>query len=128
MDSMFEGKRILIAEDDASLRMMMANMLLEMGFAEVSEAQSLAGTIMLAKDHPPDVALLDIDLTDGLSVPLADNLAALNIPCVFMSSISPDAEYARWNRLEVLTKPFAPATLQVALQRAMGRTPGKGEA
>jgi CheY-like chemotaxis protein len=120
MSAIFAGKRILVAEDNALLRIMMADMLLEMGFAEVSEAHSLAGMLILAKDQPPDVALLEIHLTDGASASLADNLAALKIPCIFMTGFAPDAADVAPKGIPVLTKPFAPATLQDALRLAMG--------
>jgi hypothetical protein len=44
---------------------------------------------LLEEDSPPDAAVLDINLQDNLSYPVADALRARGVPFVFLSAYDP---------------------------------------
>jgi DNA-binding response OmpR family regulator len=115
----FAGKRILVVEDDGVVAMMLSDQLDELGFATIELRYSLASALVAATDHLPDVALLDLHLTDGLSLPIAQVLAGRGIPSVFMSGDQDAESKLGLATGSVLLKPFSPAELQAALTAAL---------
>ena len=61
--------RILIAEDETLIRLDLAEMLREAGYAVVAEAKNGQEAIELALEHKPDLAILDVKMPvlDGIS-------------------------------------------------------------
>ena len=61
--------RILVAEDEALIRMDLVEMLGEAGYEVVAEAADGAQAIELAQLHKPDLAILDVKMPilDGIS-------------------------------------------------------------
>ncbi len=61
--------RILVAEDEALIRMDLVEMLSESGYEVVAQATNGAEAIELAKEHKPDLAILDVKMPvlDGIS-------------------------------------------------------------
>lgn len=61
--------RILIAEDETLIRMDLAEMLRESGYEVIAEATNGEEAVALAKEHRPDLAILDVKMPklDGIS-------------------------------------------------------------
>jgi response regulator NasT len=61
--------RIVVAEDEALIRMDLVEMLSEAGYQVVAEASNGAQAIELVKEHQPDLAILDVKMPilDGIS-------------------------------------------------------------
>lgn len=119
MANLFLGKRVLIVEDDAVTAFMLADILRELGFGQVDTAYSLASGLLAVRDARPSIALLDINLTDGISLRVAEVLAGSHIPSVFMSG-DPGAEKEHGLvKGTLLIKPFSPAQLQDALMKVL---------
>lgn len=61
--------KILIAEDETLIRMDLAEMLRESGYEVIGEATNGEEAIALAKEHRPDLAILDVKMPklDGIS-------------------------------------------------------------
>ena len=61
--------RIVVAEDEALIRMDLVEMLTEAGYHVVAEASDGAQAIELVKEHQPDLAILDVKMPilDGIS-------------------------------------------------------------
>ena len=83
-----EGRKILIVEDEAPIALSLAGAVAHAGGVTVGPAASVAASFALMADHTLDGALLDIRLRDETSFPLADVLAVLGIPFVFVSGLS----------------------------------------
>ncbi len=83
-----EGRNILIVEDEAPIAIDLASAVSQAGGIVVGPAASVATSFSLMADHKLDGALLDIRLRDETSFPLADVLAVLDIPFVFVSGLS----------------------------------------
>ena len=91
----------------------------ELGFGQVDTAYSLASGLLAVRDARPSIALLDINLTDGISLRVAEVLAGSHIPSVFMSG-DPGAEKEHGLvKGTLLIKPFSPAQLQDALMKVL---------
>ena len=61
--------RILVAEDEAIIRLDLVEMLTDAGYTVVAEATNGVEAIELAKLHRPDLAILDVKMPelDGIS-------------------------------------------------------------
>jgi response regulator NasT len=61
--------RILVAEDEALIRMDLIEMLREAGYDVVAEATNGEEAIALANEHTPDLCILDVKMPvlDGIS-------------------------------------------------------------
>src|SRR5438874_11542101 len=62
-------RRVVIAEDEALIRLDLKEMLEEEGYVVVAEAADGEAAIRLAEEHRPDVVILDVKmpLLDGIS-------------------------------------------------------------
>jgi two-component sensor histidine kinase/ActR/RegA family two-component response regulator len=120
------GRRVLLVEDEPTVRLEMVEALEQAGATVVGPAADLPRGMALAAAGGFDLALLDINL-EGESVdPLALALHARGVPLVFLtgyrnlSLLSTDLRH-----LPRLQKPAAPAEV-VALLAAAGRQAGQG--
>lgn len=86
-------RSILIVDDDASVRGLVARLLRSWGHAVVGEAGSIAEALTCADDLRPDVVLVDIGLPDGDGFSLARRLRASTWP-VRVVLFSSDADRA----------------------------------
>ena len=83
-----EGRKILIVEDEAPIALSLAAGVAHAGGIAIGPAATVAGAFALMADHTLDGALLDIRLRGETSFSLADVLAVLGIPFVFVSGLS----------------------------------------
>lgn len=117
--------RILIADDEAIIRMGLKDMLEGMGHQVVATAADGAGAIRLARSLQPDLVILDIKMPglDGLAA--AESIASERpVPILILTAYSDRDLVARAASLAVhgyLVKPTQPADLSSALQIAVGR-------
>lgn len=78
---------VLVVEDDYLLAEELAESLREHGFGVVGPAATLATAKRLLADNRIDAACLDVRLTEQeTSIPLAQSLAALGIPFLFLTA------------------------------------------
>lgn len=77
------GLRVLVVEDDAMLAMALEMALVDLGCDVVGLASSLRDAVPLAREAAIDGAILDVNLAGERVDPIADILAARNIPFVF---------------------------------------------
>ena len=83
-----EGRKILIVEDEAPIALSLAAGVAHAGGIAIGPAATVAAAFALMADHTLDGALLDIRLRGETSFSLADVLAVLGIPFVFVSGMS----------------------------------------
>ncbi len=114
--------RILVVDDDRLVLATVVHGLAHAGF-EIFDADNGDDAILLARQHRPDLALLDIRM-DGMSgYDVAHYLReALQIPFLFLSAFSDDATLARiraLGALALLVKPLDMAQLVPAVAAAL---------
>ena len=119
------GVRVVIAEDEAIVRLDLKEILEEEGYDVVGETGRGDEAVELVRDLSPDIAILDIKMPgmDGLTAAReisTDNLAAVLILTAF--SQRDLIERARdAGALAYLVKPFQKAELIPAVEVALGR-------
>jgi two-component system, response regulator PdtaR len=120
-----EPRRVVIAEDEALIRMDLAEMLAEEGYDVVGQAADGARAIELAEEHRPDLVILDVKMPvlDGIAA--AERIARDRIaPVVILTAFSQRelVERARdAGAMAYLVKPFTKADLVPAIEMAVSR-------
>jgi two-component system, response regulator PdtaR len=117
--------RVVIAEDEALIRLDLKEMLEEEGYEVVGEAADGEAAVKLAVSQRPDLVILDVKMPvlDGLSA--AEQIAAERIaPVVILTAFSQRdlVERARdAGAMAYLVKPFTQADLVPAIAMAVSR-------
>jgi CheY-like chemotaxis protein len=97
--------KLLLVEDDVLVRMLLADMLDEIGYTVAAEAASIDEALEATRETDFDLAILDADL-EGRSVsPVADALVARDIRFVFVTGYDDHGLFAYRDR-PTLKKPF----------------------
>ena len=109
-------KNILIVEDEPLIAMMMEDFLEVLGKTHVGTADTVAAALALIEAGGVDAAILDVNLRGGeKSFPIADALAARDIPFVFATGGSHDSVADAYRDRPTLPKPFTMDGVQKAL-------------
>lgn len=117
------GARIIVAEDEAIIRMDLVEMLTEAGYVVVGEAGNGQEAISLAKEFKPDLAILDVKMPvlDGISA--AEEI--IHIAPVLMLTAFSQKELVERARdagvMAYVVKPFSIDDLVPAMEIAMSR-------
>lgn len=82
---LLEGLRVLLVEDQLLIAMEVETMLVAQGAVAVETSGSAADGLRRLAHFQPDVAVLDVNLGGGTSVPVARDLRRRGIPFVFAS-------------------------------------------
>ncbi|MGH2736798.1 MAG: ANTAR domain-containing response regulator [Actinomycetota bacterium] len=120
-----ERARILIAEDEAIIRLDLKEMLEEAGHEVVGEASDGEAALRLAHEHAPDLVILDVKMPgmDGLTAAekiKEENLAAVLILTAF-SQRDLVQRAAEAGAMGYLVKPFQKSDLMPAIDIALAR-------
>jgi CheY-like chemotaxis protein len=107
--------KLLIVEDDVMTRVVLADMLCELGYTVAAEAASIDEALEATRKTDFDLAILDADLKGRSVSPVADALVARDIRFVFITGYGDHGLSAYRNR-PTLRKPFQIDTLKRALQ------------
>jgi len=117
--------RVVIAEDEALIRLDLRETLEEEGYQVVAETGRGDEVVELVREHRPDLAILDIKMpgTDGLtaaSAITAERLAAVLVLTAFSQRELVDRAREA-GALAYLVKPFQRNDLVPAMELALGR-------
>ena len=101
--------RILVVEDDAFIALDLQDVLSEAGYQVIGPVATVSEAIALLDSHQPDMALLDYNLGDETSIPVAHRLEARGVPFMFLSGQVSSVMLGK-TRTEpkVMSKPFVP--------------------
>jgi CheY-like chemotaxis protein len=113
------GKRILIVEDEAMIRMLLADMLGELGYTVAAEAGHIDEALTAAKTCEFDLAILDVNLAGRTIAPVAEILAARSLPFVFATGYGLDDLPEGFRGRPTLRKPYQLETLQGTMERVL---------
>lgn len=121
-----DGAHILVVDDDADVRCIIAEDLREIGYIVVEADSGNAALAILERDGPCDLLVMDL-VMPGLSGPDAARLARRRRPdlkVVFASGYADMSRFAATLGNEVLLKkPFKLETLAEAVRAALQRVP-----
>ncbi|TYB44729.1 ANTAR domain-containing response regulator [Actinomadura chibensis] len=119
------ARRVVIAEDEALIRLDLKEMLQEDGYDVVGEAGDGETAVRLAAERRPDLVILDVKMPvlDGISA--AERISADRIaPVVILTAFSQRELVQRATdagAMAYLVKPFSKADLAPAIEMAVSR-------
>jgi CheY-like chemotaxis protein len=109
--------RILLVEDEALISLLIESMLSDLGHVTVDCAHSVQHALSLLDPvtKPFDAAMLDINLGGTLVFPVAEALAARDIPFAFLTGYGANGVPKRFADAAVIQKPFTEKDLAYAM-------------
>jgi len=120
-----ENVRVLIADDEAIIRLGLGAMLEELGYTVVGSAADGAAAVDMARTLHPDLVILDIKMPAMGGLDAAEAITAERpVPILILSAYSDRELVERAASLAVqsyLVKPVRPAELGPALELAASR-------
>ncbi len=117
--------RVVIAEDEALIRLDLKEMLEEEGYSVVGEAGDGEEAVELAREHRPDLVILDVKMPklDGISA--AEKIAEESIAPVLMLTAFSQRDLVERARdagaMAYLVKPFSKSDVVPAIEMAVSR-------
>jgi CheY-like chemotaxis protein len=100
-------KSVLIVEDDPIIAHAMARMVEDNLDCSTTTAGSVAGAMALL-DADVGFGILDVEVADGVSYPVAEELAHRHIPFIFVSASDPRQVPAELAATPFFRKPIFP--------------------
>lgn len=119
------ARRVVIAEDEALIRLDLKEMLQEDGYEVVGEAGDGEAAVRLATELKPDLVILDVKMPvlDGISA--AERISAARLaPVVILTAFSQRELVRRATEagaMAYLVKPFTKSDLTPAIEMAVSR-------
>ncbi|MDB5485556.1 MAG: hypothetical protein JWR73_1424 [Tardiphaga sp.] len=113
------GGSVFLVEDEVMIRMMVADMLEELGYSVAAEAGELADAIRLAETTEFDIAILDVNVNGKVISPVADVIQKRGRPFIFATGYGAQGLPEEFRDRPTLQKPFQMDTLAKVLESAL---------
>ncbi len=120
--------KILVAEDEADIRELVAFSLENIGGFQVVKARNGAEAVEVARTEIPDLILMDVRMPRMTGVEACAKLKTIpetkDIPVVFLSAMGQEQEIQQGmdvGATEDVLKPFAPDVLMAKVREILGR-------
>ena len=113
------ARRVLIVEDDVMIRMLIEDMLGDLGFVVAAEASKVREALAAVNSTAFDVAILDVNLSGETTGPVAEALAARGTPFVFATGYGEHGLPDQFRDRPLLKKPFQIESLKRMLEAAL---------
>jgi CheY-like chemotaxis protein len=110
-----QAKRVLVVEDELMIRMLLEDMLGELGYTIAAQAAHIDEALEAAKSADFDLAILDVNLNGEPISPVADALVARGVPFVFATGYGEHGLPAPYRDRPTLKKPFQLESLEQML-------------
>ena len=119
-------RRVVIAEDEAIIRLDLKEILEEEGYEVVGETGRGDEAVDLVRQHEPDLAILDIRMPgmDGLEVQEALKAKGVTLPVIIMTGhgdVNLAVRAMKAGAVDFIEKPFQKAVLLSAIEQGFGR-------
>lgn len=112
--SVFQGKRILIVEDESLVAAMLEDMLTDLGAIVVGPAGTIKASLALAQSESMDAAVLDVNVRNERIDPVAKVLRDRGVPLVFATGYGQGAATTA-DGAPIIDKPYTKERLASAL-------------
>jgi response regulator NasT len=124
MSDELTARRVLVAEDEALIRMDLVESLIELGYEVIAQAGDGEEAVALATEHKPDICIMDVKMPklDGISA--AEKIRELRIPVVLVTAFSQKELVQRASEagaMGYLVKPWNKSDLTPAIDIALSR-------
>jgi CheY-like chemotaxis protein len=113
------GGSVFLVEDEVMIRMMVADMLDELGYSVAAEAGEINEAIKLAQSTEFDIAILDVNVNGKVISPVAELIKARNRPFIFATGYGSQGLPEEYRDRPALQKPFQLETLGKMIEGAL---------
>jgi CheY-like chemotaxis protein len=110
---------VFLVEDEVMIRMMVADMLEELGYSVAAEAGEINEAIRLAQSAEYDLAILDVNVNGKVISPVAELIKARNRPFIFATGYGSSGLPEEYRDRPALQKPFQIETLGQVIDTAL---------
>ncbi|WP_424934527.1 response regulator [Amaricoccus macauensis] len=110
------GQRVLVVEDEYLIAVNTEDMLTDLGYRVVGPALTLKDGLKAAERGGFDVALLDVNLTEGTSRPIAEMLRERGVPFAYVTGYGSSVSRRNFPPAPSFTKPINARGLASALR------------
>lgn len=117
-----QGCSVFLVEDEVMIRMMVADMLEELGYSVAAEAGEIGEAVKLAQSADFDIAILDVNVNGKVITPVAELIKARNRPFIFATGYGSSGLPEEYRDRPALQKPFQLETLAQMIDSAMKST------
>src|SRR5215475_13374134 len=108
-------RRVFVVEDEIMIRMLLEDMLADLGYGVAASAGGLDEAIALARNSDFDLAILDVNLNGHTVYPVAEVLDQRGVPFVFSTGYGERGLPEAYRDRPTLQKPFQLENLDKAL-------------
>lgn len=119
------ARTVVVAEDEALIRMDIVEILRDQGFDVVAEADNGQRAVELAEEHQPDLVLMDVKMPIMDGITAAEKISQKQIaPVVLLTAFSQKElvdRAAEAGAMAYVVKPFGPHDLVPAIEVAISR-------
>ncbi len=110
---------VLLVEDEVMIRMMVADMLTELGYTVVAEAGDIDEAIRLVQATDFDIAILDVNVNGKLISPVAEAVTLRGRPLIFATGYGSSGLPEKFRDSPTLQKPFQVQTLARTIETVL---------
>ena len=113
--------RVLVIEDELMIRMLLQDMLDDLGHTLAGEAGHIDEAMTLARQADFDIAILDVNLNGQPITPVVEALIERGLPFVFATGYGDDKITPEDYGAPVIRKPYDVTQVAAALAEVTGR-------
>ncbi len=113
------GGSVLLVEDEVMIRMMVSEMLEDLGYSIVAEAGEIDEAMQLAQTARYDIAILDVNVNGKVITPVARAIEARKLPYIFTTGYGLHGIPEEFRGRPALQKPFQMAALEAMIEAAL---------
>ena len=117
-----QGGSVFLVEDEVMIRMMVADMLEELGYGSAAQAGEISEALRLAQSTDFDFAILDVNVNGKVISPVADLIKARNRPFIFATGYGSSGLPEEYRDRPSLQKPFQIETLARVIENTLKST------
>jgi CheY-like chemotaxis protein len=112
-------RAVLLVEDEVMIRMMVADMLEELGYTIVGEAGDIDEAVRLVQAIDFDIAILDVNVNGKVISPVAEAVQLRGLPFVFATGYGAQGVPAKFRDRPTIQKPFQMETLARTIEATL---------
>ena len=114
-----KGLRIFLVEDEAMIRMMVVDMIEELGHVVAAEAGQIDQALELAQSADFDLAILDVNVNGKIITSVAELIKSRNLPLIFATGYGTGGVPEEFEEYPALQKPFQLQALAASIEEAL---------
>jgi DNA-binding NtrC family response regulator len=112
---------VFLVEDEALIRMMLVDMVEELGHRVVAEAANIEAASALAETADFEIAILDVNVGGERIDPIAEIIAGRRLPFIFASGYGAAGAPENFRQRPILQKPFQLEWLGKTIEETLGK-------